>query len=79
MTETVNTATQRTKALGAAIRSEVTWQSANDSEYPYQAVVSGVTWQIRLNDFPAQPLYTLLIDGQHIGDVEEWPAAWTRP
>ena len=66
-------------SIMAAIRSDVTWQSVNDPEQPYQAVVSGVTWQIRLNDFPAQPLYTLLIDGQPIGDVEEWPAAWTRP
>ena len=66
-------------SMTAAIRSDVTWQSTHDPEQPYQAVVSGVTWQIRLNDFPAQPLYTLLIDGQPIGDLDDWPAAWTRP
>ena len=66
-------------SIMAAIRSDVTWQSVNDPEQPYQAVVSGVTWQIRLNDFPAQPLYTLLIDGQPIGDLDDWPASWQRP
>ena len=79
MTGTVNTATQRTKALDAAIRSDVTWLSTDDPEQPFQATVSGVTWQVRLNDFPAEPLYTLIIDGQSIGDLEEWPASWQRP
>ncbi len=66
-------------SLTTAIRSEVTWLSVNDPEQPYQAVVSNVTWQIRLNDFPAQPLYTLLINNQPLGDLDDWPACWQRP
>ena len=66
-------------SMMAAIRSEVTWQSANDPDQPYQALVSGVTWQIRLNDCPAQPLYTLLIYDQPVGDLDDWPASWQRP
>ena len=65
-------------SMTAAIRSDVTWQSVNDPERPYQALVSGVTWQIRLNDFPAEPLYTLLIDDQPVGDLDDWPEAWQR-
>jgi hypothetical protein len=34
---------------------------------------------IRVNDFPAEPLYTLLVDGEEVEDLEDWPEAWTRP
>jgi hypothetical protein len=37
------------------------------------------TWLIRLGDFPAEPLYTLLVDGAEIESFDAWPAAWTRP
>ena len=30
-------------------------------------------------DFPAEALYTLFINGQPVGDLEEWPATWQRP
>lgn len=35
-------------------------------------------WLIRLNDFPRQPLYTLLIDGVEQVDFDAWPACWQR-
>jgi hypothetical protein len=41
--------------------------------------VSGATFMIRINDFPTEPLYTLMIDEQEIEDLEDWPAAWEKP
>jgi hypothetical protein len=40
--------------------------------------VGGRTYIIRINDFPAEPLYTLLIDGKEVEDLEDWPSAWVR-
>ena len=34
---------------------------------PWQTEVDGNTWQVRLNDFPDEPMYTLLSGGQALG------------
>jgi len=57
----------------------VAWRSTSSAEIPYEADVDGRRWSLRVNDFPAQPLYTLLVDGAPVVDVETWPAAWRRP
>ena len=58
---------------------EVVWHHAADLDHPYEAEVEGQRWRLRLNDFPAEPLYTLFVEGAAIEDVESWPAAWRRP
>jgi hypothetical protein len=53
--------------------------ATGDGERPYTAVAGGVTLVIQVNDFPAEPLYTVLADGQPLGDLEDWPEPWLRP
>lgn len=57
----------------------VAWQRTGTAEFPFVARVAGQSWRIRINDFPAEALYTLLIDGQAVADFDDWPAAWQRP
>ena len=57
----------------------IQWETGRDGEFPYQAVIEGRRWEIRVNDFPAEPLYTLMIDGQAALDLEDWPTVWKRP
>ena len=57
----------------------VVWSKTRDAEYPLAAVVNGETWQIRVNDFPEEELYTLLVDGRDVGSFDDWPTAWERP
>jgi hypothetical protein len=57
----------------------VVWRRTASAEHPYEAEVDGRRWTIRVNDFPAEALYTLLVDGEPVEDLEEWPAAWRRP
>lgn len=57
----------------------IAWQRTTDGEYPYQATHDGVTLIVRVNDFPAEPLYTLLVDYRPVLDLDDWPAAWQRP
>ena len=57
----------------------IVWQRTDDGEFPYRATVGGVELLVRVNDFPAEPLYSVLADGQLDQDLEDWPACWTRP
>jgi hypothetical protein len=57
----------------------IAWERSGDGEFPYRAVIDGSTLVIRVNDFPAEPLYTLLINDEEVEDLEDWPSAWVRP
>jgi len=45
----------------------------------FEAEVEGLHWTIRLNDFPDEPAYTVLIDGDEVMHFDDWPPVWTRP
>lgn len=55
--------------------------SPPNSQYlVYHAVVDGKPWNIRMNDFPDEPLYTLLVDRAAVIHFNDWPAFWgVRP
>lgn len=54
------------------------WVSSNDPEYPYQMNYSNHKLQVRLNDFPDEALYSLIVDGEVICDFDDWPKNWIR-
>jgi len=54
----------------------VAWTRTIDVDQPYSALVDGRAWTLRLGDFPAEPLYTLLVDGEVIGSFDTWPPSW---
>lgn len=64
---------------------QVAWAHADKSERStenwivYKATVDGQNWTVRMNDFPAEPLYTLQIEGKEIIDFNNWPERWTKP
>jgi hypothetical protein len=65
--------------FAALLDTAVTWEKTPEVDHPYRARVGKALWRIRLNDFPEMALYTLLVDDEEVGDVEEWPPAWKRP
>lgn len=60
------------------LRRRVPWHAvaANREAIVFEAAMEGARWQVRLNDFPAEPLYTLLIDGAEKLHFDDWPAFW---
>ena len=62
----------------AARERKVQWQKGATASLPYCATVEGQHWQLRLNDFPAEPMYSLLIDGVAMEDFDDWPDGWQR-
>lgn len=69
----------RQQIVAGLAATPIAWEPTGDGEHPYRARVDGRTWTIRVNDFPAEPLYTLLVAGEAQADLEDWPAAWTKP
>ena len=56
----------------------VAWATASGRErcIVFEARVDDHRWLIRLNDFPDEPLYTLLVDGGEVVHFDEWPQIW---
>ncbi len=64
--------------LGGLLAYEIQWHPTGEPEYPWAADVDGEVWKIRLNDFPDEILYTLMINGEARGDFHDWPETWSR-
>ena len=55
----------------------IKWNATGDAEFPYSAMVDGKNARIRVNDFPADNLYTLIV-GTAECDVDDWPSVWAK-
>lgn len=65
--------------LETALKQKVKFERTKDVDYIYSAKVKNEHWQIRLGDFPAEPLYFFIIDGKEIAEFNDWPSAnWKR-
>ena len=54
------------------------WRSTGDPEYPYRAELGGTVYTLYSGDFPVEPMYSLLVEGQVVDSLDTWPHAWTR-
>ncbi len=57
-------------------KESITWEETGDPEYPYSAKVNQDNYLVRLNDFPDESLYTLIVNNEEIEDLEDWPERW---
>jgi predicted metal-dependent HD superfamily phosphohydrolase len=59
----------------------VDWDPSNDSRYIFQTNFENMLVQLRLNDFPAEPLCTVIIGPQEVEltDLTEFPPGWKLP
>jgi hypothetical protein len=61
--------------LDALKKSEVTWIVTREDKCLFDAVFQGEHVQVRMNDFPDEPIYTVFLRGEEI-DLEEGPRTW---
>lgn len=66
------------KSLDNYFNKRIAWSKTNYAEFPYEAIVGKEHWRIRINDFPPEPMYTLLVNEKAIGSFDEWPMRWQR-
>lgn len=72
-------AAQPAPDLSSLLGTSIDWTANDDDlDFPWRASLNGRTLTLRMNDFPDETLYSLLIDGQVVGSFDDWPSAWTR-
>jgi hypothetical protein len=54
------------------------WDKLETPEYPFQLDYHGHKLQIKVNDFPDEQLYSLIVDSESICDFDNWPKNWKR-
>jgi hypothetical protein len=61
------------------LEEKIIWKPGTDPLYPYRADFEGARCLIRINDFPNDHLYTLIVNDREVVDFDDWPQYWTRP
>jgi hypothetical protein len=54
------------------------WESLPENPYLFSLPKQNKEIRLRLNDFPDEPICTLIINGEET-DLEEFPALWSLP
>lgn len=49
----------------------VVWHRTGARVFVHAARVDGVWWVLRLNSFPDHPMFTLFVDGEVVGDLND--------
>lgn len=55
----------------------INWNKSADAEHPWCTTLEGKKARVRINDFPAESLYTLII-GRFEADFDDWPSGWKK-
>jgi len=61
------------------LEEKIIWKSTTDPLHPYRADFAGEPCLIRINEFPEDHLYTLIVNDREVATFDDWPQQWTRP
>ena len=61
------------------LEEKIVWQPSTNPIYPYTADFEKERCLIRINDFPSEHLYTLIVNDREVVRFDDWPQYWTRP
>lgn len=69
---------RRNAIIDAQRQKPLSWQETEDTDFPFAGHWGGAAARLRLNDHPAEPLFSIIVQGQNVGNLEAWPEAWSR-
>jgi hypothetical protein len=78
-TKKAHSTTNFLKVTNSIIADHVKWERTDDPYFPFRVNYCGVECKIRLNDFPDEQLYTLVIEDNDTLSFSTWPQTWARP
>jgi len=56
----------------------IKWSNGINAEFPYQTVCDESRLMVRVNDFPEEHFYTLIVNDEEVNDFDDWPDNWIR-
>jgi hypothetical protein len=56
----------------------IAWEQSSKGHYWFTTEFQSNAYLLRLNDFPAEPICTVFIDGVEF-DLDDFPGSWTLP
>ncbi len=65
--------------LNALQERQLVFEYFEDVDYPMICQLEDQEVRMRLNDFPAEPMWTVFVNDERIGDIDNWPPLWARP
>jgi len=60
------------------LEEKIVWKQSINPLYPYVADFQGERCLIRINDFPDDNLYTLIVNDREVASFDDWPKPWSR-
>jgi hypothetical protein len=60
------------------LKMKIDWRKTQIDKYTFSATIGGDEYFLRLNDFPEEPLCTIIISGNEI-NLEDLGKNWTLP
>lgn len=73
------TAAQPAPDFRSLLETPISWAATEELDTPWRSQSGRHSLTVRLNDFPDEALYSLLVDGTVVAHFDDWPALWTRP
>lgn len=67
------------KVADRYLTQEISWNLSRNPDYPFNANVNGNEYKIRLNDFPENVAYTLIVNNTPVISFDDWPSSWKKP
>ena len=61
------------------LATSISWIATGDLDTPWHAFLFGHSLAVRMNDFPDEALYALIVDDQVVAAFDDWPSVWERP
>ncbi|MBI4142227.1 hypothetical protein HY484_04840 [Candidatus Woesearchaeota archaeon] len=59
-------------------KTDIVWLHTNNPELQYKSCVDKDRLVLRINDFPDEPLYTLIVNDKPLTSFSDWPKNWKR-
>ena len=64
--------------LGDYLHANVKWSKTLDPAIFWRSQVGADVLLVSINDFPEEQLYTLFVNGNEVGNFDDWPEQWVR-
>ncbi|HLK63264.1 MAG TPA: hypothetical protein VKU19_07480 [Bryobacteraceae bacterium] len=66
------------KQVSRVLAKRIEWRPTGNFDIPWIAEDRQHTYRVRLNNFPDEWMYGLLVDETEAGDFHDWPDTWKR-